>query len=315
MPIKKEINSEEIAAIIGSANLSNLKISKKTGVSVGVIKRILKENGVGKEYYKIPKIPTGAIKKDWFNFEVYSSGHVRNKNSGKWTNFKVRKTKHNRDGKEYNSTEKKATISINNDIVKKDLTISQKNLIAILFVKNPDPSTHKWVHFKEGGRYNCDYRNLYWSDKHEKSGRVKVLKSILDKHYKIITKKDLHKSDIACYDYYISKDPVILVNFFYEERRYFMKVMIDVWKNLVCKKVNYSIIEDVYLKFTQECASLIDRGFFMPKTKWFIVYCKRHLIGALKNKVFRECPKTKRLNELYMPSALNAPSHQKHDFD
>lgn len=323
MSNKIKISKEQEGYILSNVNLSVVKLAENTAVSIGVVKRVLRENGINKFKSKadlyLSKIPKTAIKKEFFNFDVYSSGHIINRNTGQPTIFKTQKRMRIINGVSYPSVEKKSDLWINHKGVKKTITISLAKLIGILFVPNEDRLQN--IRYKSGGKFNCDANNLEWSSLPPQAGRIKIIKTKLDKHYKSLNENELHHSDWVVYEYYKTKDLLLLYSFFKKENRFFKKVMIKEWITSVkTNKPNYAIIDDLISKFLDELPSLIDRGFFAPKINksWFILYCLKHLKGRVKNFIFRESPKLKSLDSLSNPKSfiMNQYSDrvQKHNF-
>ena len=246
-----------------------------------------------------PKIPVGAEKKQWFNFDVYSSGHVYDRAVCKWVTFKTRTNTRTIKGKEYKYKTKRNVININHNGVNKKVTVSLANLIGILFVPNKDRC--KFIHYKSGGRYNCDANNLYWSDEDYRSNRIKVLPQKLKKIYSSISESELNGSSKSAYLYYTTKNLTHLYEYFKKDKRFFYSKMIEAYK-LVCpsvKNVSLSIIDDVYEKFISDVPSLIDRGFYIPNGKMFHSYCKCHLVGRLKQKL------VEKFKTIYCPDLNN----------
>lgn len=320
---KIEVTYEKQELIISNKDKNVPELSVITSLSAGVIRRVLKEHGINKSALKselyLSKIPKTAIKKEFFNFDVYSSGHVINRNTGMPTIFKLQKRMRKVNNVEYPSVEKKSDLHINQNGVKKTVTISLAKLIGILFV--PNPNRYQFIRYKSGGRFNCDANNLEWSDMPPQSGRVKIMKSKLDKHYQSLNTDDLHPSDICVCEYYKTKDIIHIYSFFKKESKFFKKIMIKEWiTSLRCNNPNYQIIEDLLKQFVDEAPSLIDRGFFAPKINhsWFLMYSIKHLKGRVKDFIFRKSPKQCSLDELSMPKHLLMSSYsdrtQKHDF-
>lgn len=319
----KEIKSEWVVFINDNPEMPQSTIAKQIGVSRNFVGKIIKEYSLkrGLRKTETPKriLNKGVKKRDFFNYDIYSCGEIINRKTGIWVKIKRRKTYNIVGGKKYYYNTSRIPLYIDYEGIKKTVLISAEKLIATLFVKNDNPSNKVYVRFKDGNHSNFNSENLYWTEKHHKNGVIKIKYQQLKKIYKKIDISKLSKHSLPVYYAFIDKSPLPILGWLKKEKRYFFSIMQDVWAKNSNLKISGSALDYIYNKFTDNIYSLIERGFYYPKddkSHDFINYCKAHLIGMVKNYIYRELPKKIRFNELSIPVSLlpKLSSHQIHSF-